>query len=399
LLSLARGTKLVTAVLLAVLICAAQVRAAGVVSTCNEASLDAALVGGGSVIFTCSGTITLTNSKIIAVSTTVDGTGQGISLDHGSSGGRHFTVNSGAALTLIGLTVTNGVSGAGGAVNISAGGSATITNCTFSGNQANIDLGGAIHNSGTANISNSVFSTNLANHGGAIYNLGTTTISNSTFSGNQASLEGGAIYINSGTTTVSNSTFSGNMAGFGGAISDHSASSSITNSTFSANQGQTRAGAIYVGTGGGPTIINSTFSANSSNAGTTTYILVNGSLTIRNSILFGASGNDCVRAGFLVDGGYNLSKDTSCNLTGTGSVQSVTAQQFSLGALAVNGGPTKTILPGNSSIALNAIPASTNGCATTVTTDQRGIARPQRGACDVGAVEVLYRVPPRVISE
>jgi hypothetical protein len=59
-----------------------------------------------------------------------------------------------------------------------------------------------------------------------------------------------------------------------------------------------------------------------------------------------------------------------------------------LGALADNGGPTFTHLPGVGSPVIGLIPAGTAGlCDGTVPTDQRGIARPQSGNCDVGAVE------------
>jgi len=52
-----------------------------------------------------------------------------------------------------------------------------------------------------------------------------------------------------------------------------------------------------------------------------------------------------------------------------------------LGPLADNGGPTKTFLPGSGSPAINSGDPSCAG------TDQRGVARPQGGACDRGAVE------------
>jgi hypothetical protein len=52
-----------------------------------------------------------------------------------------------------------------------------------------------------------------------------------------------------------------------------------------------------------------------------------------------------------------------------------------------NGGPTQTIALLASSPAINHIP--TSACA--VTTDQRGITRPQGPACDIGAFE--FRVP------
>jgi hypothetical protein len=61
-----------------------------------------------------------------------------------------------------------------------------------------------------------------------------------------------------------------------------------------------------------------------------------------------------------------------------------------LGPLQENGGSTFTqaLLPG--SPALDAIPWGTNGCGTTLLSDQRWQARPQAlgGPCDIGAYEV-----------
>jgi hypothetical protein len=42
------------------------------------------------------------------------------------------------------------------------------------------------------------------------------------------------------------------------------------------------------------------------------------------------------------------------------------------------------IAPSN---AIDAIPFGTNGCGTTLTTDQRGGPRPINGKCDIGSVE------------
>jgi hypothetical protein len=53
-----------------------------------------------------------------------------------------------------------------------------------------------------------------------------------------------------------------------------------------------------------------------------------------------------------------------------------------LGALANNGGTTQTMALLTGSPAINA--GNNTGCPTT---DQRGIARPQGGVCDIGAFE------------
>jgi hypothetical protein len=79
--------------------------------------------------------------------------------------------------------------------------------------------------------------------------------------------------------------------------------------------------------------------------------------------------------------GYNLTDDASCGFLATGDLVVGDAM---LGPLADNGGPTEThdLLPGTP-----AIDAGSPDCPPP-TTDQRGVARPQGAACDIGAVEV-----------
>ncbi len=67
-------------VLLALAVPAAPVHAGGVVSLCDEAHLRSALAGGGAVTFGCSGTITLQSTITIAAYTTIDGSGQDVTL-------------------------------------------------------------------------------------------------------------------------------------------------------------------------------------------------------------------------------------------------------------------------------------------------------------------------------
>ena len=113
--------------------------AAGVVSTCDEASLTTALAGGGTVTFSCSGTITLTSTKTIASNTTLDGAGQSVTIS-GNNAVRVFIVNPGVTFNLNNITVANG---------------------RVAGN------GGGIVNSGTLNVTNSILSGNTANSGWA----------------------------------------------------------------------------------------------------------------------------------------------------------------------------------------------------------------------------------------
>jgi hypothetical protein len=59
-----------------------------------------------------------------------------------------------------------------------------------------------------------------------------------------------------------------------------------------------------------------------------------------------------------------------------------------LNPLANNGGPTLTHLPQVTSPLRNAIPVGAAGlCDGSIPTDQRGVARPQGAACDIGAAD------------
>ena len=62
-----------------------------------------------------------------------------------------------------------------------------------------------------------------------------------------------------------------------------------------------------------------------------------------------------------------------------------------LAALAGNGGLTQTPLPASGSSVVDA--GGVSGCPAT---DQRGVARPQGPACDIGAVELAVAAPPLV---
>ena len=63
-------------ILLALAVSASPVQAGGIVSVCDQAHLLTALAGGGTVTFSCSGTIILTAEITIVANTTIDGSGQ-----------------------------------------------------------------------------------------------------------------------------------------------------------------------------------------------------------------------------------------------------------------------------------------------------------------------------------
>jgi fibronectin-binding autotransporter adhesin len=342
-----------------------------VVSICDEAHLLAAVAGGGTVTFTCSGTITLTAEITIVADTTIDGGGQSVTIS-GKHAVRVFSVNSGITLDLNELTVADGSAFNGG--GIANHGTLTVSNSTFSGNSAGYVGGGISNGDGsTLTVSNSTFFGNHADiYGGGIYNsLGTVVVSNSTFDGNSARSSypspnfGGGIF-NSGTLTVSNSTFDDNSAARGGGIHNDSGTMTVNNSTFSRNSAYDGGGGIYnFNSGGAVTMLKNTIVANS------------------------PMGGNC--SGTITDDGGNLSyPDTTCPGINSDPV---------LGPLQDNGGPTHTmaLLPG--SAALDAANDAICAAAPVNNRDQRGIARPQGPHCDIGAYEAMPRAIVSICDE
>lgn len=202
--------------------------------------------------------------------------------------------------------------------------------------------------------------------GGIEIQLGTLSIEDSTFSGNSTfPLVGGGVLASTVTGSIVNSTFSGNTAASGGgAIQLGSATMTLTNNTMTGNQ--------------------RTFSS----AGGVRFFF--STLTLGNNVIAGNPGGDCFLLGNTVVTDHNLDSDNSCAFTGPGDLSGVNAL---LGPLADNGGPTDTHALLAGSPALDA--GGFSGCPAT---DQRGVARPQRGVCDIGAVEMV-NVAPTLASD
>ena len=313
--------KLVVAilVLLGVALLASPVHAEGVVTSCNVLALRAALAGGGTVTFACSGTITTYDTITISTDTTIDGSGQAVTIT-GVDMVRVFVVDPGVTLDLNAMTVANGAAGSfdvgGGVVNL---GTLNVTNSTFYGNSAG--TGGGIYNEGAMAMSNSTLFGNSANNGdgGGILNAGTLIVSASTLSANRAdngtggaiasrftttiisdslfmansAIGGGAVYLHNGTAEVSNSRFWGNRAVHafhlfgGGAIRNDGATVTVSNSTFSDNETNRSGGGIF-NYYGLLHVGNSTFSGNRA-TGAGGGISNQGTTTVSNSTLFGNS--------------------------------------------------------------------------------------------------------------
>jgi CSLREA domain-containing protein len=202
-----------------------------------------------------------------------------------------------------------------------------------SGGAIYIDVGSAA----IVTVSNcTIFGNSATNAGGAIYNVGALRLTSCTLSGNSATNNGGAIFNNQGALKLTSCTVANNKASNGGGIYVFNPSLSLSNTIVAANTAAT----------------NSDLSVLSTSLRMGDYDLVQNP------------------GGATLPGSHNI-----------------TGQPALLGPLAYYGGPTPTmaLLPGSPAI---------DAGNTTLTTDQRGVARPQGPAADIGAFELGLIFPP-----
>jgi hypothetical protein len=318
-------------------------------------------------------TITLTTQILAGTDLRIDknltirGPGASNLTVSGNGGAQIFFITSGVTASISGLTLDNGKNDNGGAVGNN--GTLNISDCVVSGSSSVQGAGINNQSTGVLNISNSSISNNTASGiGGGIFNAGTATITGGTLSGNIAAEAGGI--FSSGPLTIVNSTFWGNRGNTAVGAIENTSTLHLSNSTLS-NNSSISIGGIF------------------NNQGTTT---IKGTLLAKASV-----GNNCaVNTGSIVSQAYNLSDDTSCN-SGFSDPTDLnnTPAGLSSGGLQDSGGPTQTVALLANSAAFDAIPTAscTDVDGNTLTTDQRGITRPQQAGCDIGAYELALGAP------
>lgn len=316
--------------------------------------------GGGLSISGINPNITL--DSMVFTSNNANGNGGGISL------------NNNAALTVRNSTMSNNTATAlGGAISFFQGGSLVMQNCTVSGNTASGTSGhdasgGAIYFDGTA----------LASPPPG-YTASTLLVRGSTFNGNTASHAGGAIAVDefTGTLLLQDSTLTANIAGTSGGgvlcIGNSAGIGSMTlqDCTVAGNRANGTAG----GTGGGGVARLSNFA---------------GSINLTGTIVFGNNNPGGVAPDVFASSSFTTTNANFCDI---GSATGFTLSGSSgnnlpfgsnpmLGALASNGGSTQTM-----ALLVNSPAINTGTSIGGITTDQRGIARPQGSTPDIGAYE------------
>ena len=305
--------------------------------------------------------------------------------------------------------------------------SPVLDNVTFVGNDAN--HGGAIYNNGSfggasgPTILGSNFVENTAFQGGAIYGdgeyLGNSNASflHSFFRANSAIDCGGAIALSAVTSgsagvSIEGALFQQNLAAIGGALCKYAEEANsfvtVSNSTFYANEAQLQGGAIsdfkYFESGFGAveTVINnSTFTNNQATGDGVTDGQGGGlfidsdvgtdntaRLVIRNSILWNDVASDSLVNPEVTIGNADVKmefSDIQGGCVAAASCAHMMNADPELGTLGNYFGSTPTLRPSARS------PVIDNGDDVTCeSVDQRGIARPQHGHCDMGSVELRF---------
>ena len=193
-----------------------------------------------------------------------------------------------------------------------------------------------------------------ADQGGGIDNAGTLTVTRSALLRNSAVKKGGGLH-NGGTATVTNSTVHGNSSSAGGGIVT-SGRASLGFVTVTGNASTNKLGGGVQNVGGVTDISGSIVAVNASNS---------------------SDAKDCSGSPNL-QGVNFIGNVQGCNPTGATPL----IGDAGLGEVGDHGGatPSQPLLAGS-----RAIDAAS---ACTVAEDQRGVARPHGGACDLGAFEV-----------
>ena len=265
-----------------------------------------------------SGSIGLLSGISVTNAVNIPGPGAAtLAVDGGNNTYLFNIASSASAVTISGLTLSNGKApGRGGAI-FSQSPNLTVSNAVITGNTA-VQSGGGInlYRAGGLTLQNSTVSSNTANNGGGVYcGYGTAVIDNSTLTKNTAVYNGGGIYLRTnGTLKIQNNsalTFNTATNQTGGALfSDGKAT--LDNSTVSNNTSAGNGGGI-VNNGGTLTIQNAAVVSNNTagNANRGGGIRNTGTLKIDKSTISGNSAGN----GGGVDGG-NSQTITNSVITG-----------------------------------------------------------------------------------
>ncbi len=359
-------------------------------------------------------TIALTSGDLeIDHNLTIKGLGEDQLTINGAGNGTNgiFTVSTGVTATIEDLTLTDGDAAYGGAINTT--GTLTLSYCTLTDNTASSG-GAAIYfegaDGGILTISNCTFTDNSADGGAIFYDSPVTStegdslsIETSTFTGNL----GGGLSVSYGDATIAYTTIDDTGIAvatlYEGEISAGLINLSGVVTLDSCTIANNEAGGVY--STGTLTITDSTIADNSADSARFIGgVYNNGTLTVKNSTVSGnadygiysAAASITMSNSIVANTGADVG-DIHCttvnanyclieNVDGIGSLvgaHNVTGSDPLLSTLGDHGGLTETMTLLSGSPAID----TGNNATTTVSTDQRGLARIIHTTVDMGAVE------------
>jgi hypothetical protein len=355
----------------------------------------------------------------------IDGAGSSTTTIDALHQGQAILVPTGSALTIEGMTIRNGNSPAhAGAIENS--GTLALIHDRLVDNAA-VDPGGAIVNytTITALVDVSFVGNSSHSYGGALTNFGTVDLaSGDVFDNNFAQNGAGAVNNDGAITSLDGTTFTGNRSGYAGAIDNDGTIGDLSGDLFWNNSVYGYGGALVNVFGTISRVSDDTFVGNSvsdplGQGGAieqdfgTILTLADDTITVNHATIgggidnqtgsiiqsitgvivalnTGTEGPNCENfQGSLVDAGYNLESDASATCGFSVGAHDLVGVDPHLRALGAYGGATLTEPPLPTSPVVNAGP--TGACPATV--DERGVPRPQGGACDIGAVELSPPAP------
>ena len=378
----------------------------------------------GDMVNVAEGTYTGTSSEVVLIDKDITLSGgwdtsfttqSGMSTIDGEGTRRGITVSNFAAAVIERFDVQNGFTDYGGGI-ANGFGPLTLNNSVIRNNTASNGGGGIYHYwSGVLELNHTVVSNNIgggilndgdsgsgstttlnesrveSNNGYGISNFGSLVINNSTITGNT----GVGVYNHWHDLMINNSTISNNIGtADGGGLYNYIGSVVMNNTTVSGNSATDRGGGISVSSG---TVLlnNSTVSANM----TTSNIYGGGGIynsgatvILQNTLLAGNTtsgmGPDCHGGNPIESSGYNIIGNTS-NCGFISGIDDWTNIDPLIGPLQDNGGSTFTheLLSFSPAIDTGNPAGCRDQADNLLTTDQRGIARPQGVRCDIGAFE------------
>lgn len=295
-------------------------------------------------------------------------------------------------------------SGTGGGVHAETTTSVQLTNSTVQDNVAS--SGAGLYSLGRIDVARSaVLSNNALVLGGGIYVAygAGVFVTETIVRANSASISsGGGLYIGTSMASIERSLISQNSAAYGGAFAQIDSDVAVTNTTISGNSATNLGGGILAGAQVAPSklsLTNATLAQNSAPDGGGLFRYGSGPITtsvgLVNTVFDqGLLGANC--SGGVTSASYSYASDSACFVAGGTN----TVGNPKLGPLAANQGALVGA-PGQTLVLASHLPQAASPLIDTgqnlsgfgVTVDQRGFARPQGAAFDIGAVEIVITTP------